>query len=385
LFLLLATNDLYIAERDGHKVRIVSGSTGVLTTIAGTGIASFSGDDGAATSANLSYHFGLWVASSGNVFIADNNNQRIRVADGGGSGVISTIAGTGSLAFSGDGGLATDSALYYPAAVLGGADGSESLVYVTDRANNRIRTLTLFAPTLAPTAVPTATPTVAPTFSPQTLALDLYITTFVGTGAGSSAGDGGAASAANINSPRQTWIDSGQEYLYVVEYTGNRVRRVALNSGNIVTTFAGTGNASSTGDNGPASSATLKGPVGVHGDSIGHFYISELNAHQVRVVDASSGIIEKYAGTTNSAGSSGDEGAATSAQLNGPHYLAGVTAGNLFIADFENHKTRKVAFTTGIISTYAGTGIGSSVDNVDATSGILMYWVALTATTPCCM
>jgi hypothetical protein len=357
LFLLAASNDWYIAELYGHKVRVVSGSTGALATIAGTGIASFSGDGGAATSATLNQPFGLWVASSsGSIFIADTYNHSIRVVDGGGSGVISTIADTGNPAFSGDGGLATDAALSFPTSVLGGADGSESFLYVSDMNNHRIRTLSLFTPTMIPTAVPTPGPTAAPSASPTVLP-DLFISTLAGTGPASSMGDGGAASVATINGSGQTWIHSAQQYLYIVENSGQKVRRVELNSGggNSVSTFARTGTGSSTGDGGQTSSATLNGPHGVHGDNMGHVFICEPNAHQVRVVNTSSAIIEKYAGTTDSSGATGDGGAATSAQLNNPHFLAGDTPGNLFIADRDNQKIRKVTYSTGIISTYTGT------------------------------
>ena len=178
--------------------------------------------------------------------------------------------------------------------------------------------------------------------------------------------------------PTQTWVDSSLAYLYIVETNGMRVRRVALSSG-IISTFVGTGITASSGDGSQASSATLNGPVGVFGDSLGDVYISEFGGHKVRVVD-SVGIIETYAGT-GASGSTGDGNAAVSAKLNKPAFLAGDTAGNLFIADNGNNKVRKVTYATGDISTFAGTGIGfTSEDHSDATSGTLLFPVGLFVT-----
>jgi hypothetical protein len=204
----------------------------------------------------------------------------------------------------------------------------------------------------------------------RTEAMDgLYIETFIGTGTDSSTGDDGLASSATISSPEQIWIDGAETYMYVADFGANQVRRVDLGD-NIITTFAGTGTASSSGDGGQASSATINGPKGVHGDTLGNVYITEYSAHTVRIV-SSTGIIELYAGTsgTSGAATSALNLLATSALLNFPWFLAGDTAANVYIADSANNIIRKVLYTTRVISTYAGGGSGG--DNAVATSGSL--------------
>ncbi|MBI3891740.1 MAG: PKD domain-containing protein, partial [Candidatus Wallbacteria bacterium] len=177
--------------------------------------------------------------------------------------------------------------------------------------------------------------------------------TFAGTGISGFSGDGGASAAAKLKAPTGVAVDSTGK-VYIAD-NGNHRIRIVDTAGNITTT-AGTESAGSTGDNGLATSAKLKNPEGVGVDLSGNLYIADQGNHEIRRVDAVTRIITLFAGT-GSSGFSGDLGAATSAKLNSP---AGVTvdgAGNVFIADSGNNRIRKVN-TGGTISTIAGTGTG---------------------------
>ena len=176
------------------------------------------------------------------------------------------------------------------------------------------------------------------------------ISTVYGTTSGYS-GDGGAASSAQMDGPcMMTYDDQGN--LYFAEYDNNVVRRIDVNG--IISTVAGNGTPGYSGDGGPATSAQLSGPYGVAIDANGDLYISEILNHTVRKVDFTTGIITTNAGN-GVLGYSGDGGAATSAQLNGPYGIAFDVSGNLFIAERDNSVIRKVN-TSGTISTFAGTG-----------------------------
>ena len=174
-----------------------------------------------------------------------------------------------------------------------------------------------------------------------------YISTFAG--GGSSLVDGVAATTASFTNPFQTWIDTSETFLYVADYNNCRIRQVSLVA-NTITTFAGNGiSCASAGDGLAATAATLYYPYGIGGDSVGRIFISE-DSHRVRVVNASSSgsnsrIIQTYAGS-GIGGSGGDGGlaAAATAQLNYPRYVAVDTGGNLLIADYYNHKIRKVQY-----------------------------------------
>ncbi|MBU2009857.1 MAG: hypothetical protein KJ624_08505 [Chloroflexi bacterium] len=331
-FLAVASGYLYISDNSNQRVRGVDLATGTITTFAGTGVAGFSGDGGAATAAQLNQPRGLAVASE-NLYIVDNTNQRVRRVDLA-TGTISTFAGTGAMAFGGDGGPATAAQFTSP---YGAAVDSANL-YFADTVNNRVRKVDLATRTIA---------------------------TFAGGGA-LSLGDGGPATAAQLNSPRCPALGSG--YLYIAEQVGNRVSRVDLVTGTI-STFAGTGVGGFSGDGAPATAAKLNSPRGLALDS-GNLYISDSGNNRVRRVDLATGTISTFAGT-GAAGFSGDGGPATAAQLNNP---MGVTfaPGYLYIADSSNHRIRKVDLATGTITTFAGTGVGSfSGDGGPATAAQL--------------
>jgi PKD repeat protein len=189
------------------------------------------------------------------------------------------------------------------------------------------------------------------------------ITNIAGNGVPGAAGDGGQATSARLDGPNGVAVDV-QGAVYVADRNNNKVRRV---SGGTITTFAGTGAAGSAGDGGQATSAQLQSPRAVAVDGQGNVYIADANNHKIRRV--SGGTITTFAGT-GAAGSSGDGGQATSAQLSSPHGVAVDGQGNVFIADFGNNKVRRVS--GGVITTFAGTGVvGAAGDGGTATAAQL--------------
>ncbi|MGW2492599.1 NHL domain-containing protein [Streptomyces sp. NPDC001606] len=192
---------------------------------------------------------------------------------------------------------------------------------------------------------------------------DGKISTVAGTGAAGFKGDGGPAAAAQLNYPREVAVDKAGA-VYIADTNNHRIRKVTADGK--ISTVAGTGAAGFRGDGGPATAAQLNLPLGVAVDSTGALYIAEYYNHRVRKVTAD-GVISTVAGT-GAAGFRGDGGPAVSAQLNGPHGVVVDGAGDLYIADQANHRIRKVT-ADGKIGTVAGTGIaGFSGDDGPAVS-----------------
>jgi hypothetical protein len=242
--------------------RKVDSSSGRITTVAGTGTPGFSGDDGPATTAQLMGPRGLAVAADGNLYIADFGNHRVRRV-GLSSGRITTVAGTGTAGFSGDDGLATAAQLANPTAVAVDAAGN---LYIADNGNHRVRRVD-------PSGV---------------------ITTVAGTGAQGFSGDRGPAIAAQLNSPVGVAVDTAGS-LYIADRGNERVRRV--DPSGVIITVAGTGVQGFSGDRGPAIAAQLNTPRDVAVAADGTLYIADYDNHRVRRVDLSSGVITTVAGT----------------------------------------------------------------------------------------
>ena len=363
--------NLYIADTSNQRIRKVD-STGTIITIAGTGTSGFSGDGGDAVQAQFNFPYGVAVDSAGNLYIADSSNQRIRKIDS--TGTITTMAGTGTSGFSGDGGDAVQAQLNYPNGVAVDSAGN---LYIADRNNQRIRkidstgTITTMAGTGEGDFGGDGGPAIQAQLSfPVGVAVDsagnLYIadtsnqrvrkidstgtiTTIAGTEYGFS-GDGRAATEAQLQFPHGVAVDSAGN-LYIADSGNQRIRRV--DSTGTITTIAGTGEGDFGGDGGPAIQAQLKNPHGVAVDSAGNLYIADTNNHRIRKID-STGTITTIAGT-GTGGFAGDGGAADQAQLNRPSGVAVDSAGNLYIADRNNHRIRKID-STGTITTIAGTG-----------------------------
>jgi sugar lactone lactonase YvrE len=239
----------------------------------------------------------------------------------GGSGVIRTIAGTNQRGYSGDGGSAVSAAFHQPRAAAVGSDGT---VYIADSYNHRVRRV-----------------------SPGG-----EVTTLVGTGQAAFSGDGGPAGAATLHWPHGLALDATGAVLFIADSANHRIRRVDLASG-IITTVAGTATPGFAGDGGPATAARLQDPKGVYSAPTGDLYIADSANERVRRVDPG-GIITTLAGS-GAAGFSGDGGPATAARFDGPRAVTGDAAGNLYVADDNNHRVRRID-PSGLITTVAGTG-----------------------------
>jgi sugar lactone lactonase YvrE len=503
-----AAGNLYIADKSNYRIRKVA-TNGVISTVAGKANGSFAGDGGPATNATLALPSGVAFDAFGNLYIADEYDNRIRLVNP--NGIITTVAGDGGGGgFFGNGGVATNASLYYPAGVALDASGN---LYIADKQNQRIRkvwlyagyptltlgpitvynagtyslvitnaygsvtssvvTLTVAAPpaitlqptnqtvalgaspglsvavagsgpfgyewyldgtnevqsgtnnsltvtnispanagpytvvitnsfgsvtsqvaavtlTLPPTvAVPpvsqtnvlgtTATFSVTPgltsagpfTYQWQFNGTNLpngLITTVAGNGTAAYAGDGGQATNASLYYPSGVALDAAGNF-YVADTDNHRIRKVTANG--LITTVAGNGTGTYAGDGGTATNASLYYPAGVAADAFGNFYIADQYNHRIRLV-TTNGLITTIAGN-GSPGYAGDGGAATNASLYYPAGVALDAAGNLYIADKNNERVRRVA-TNGIITTVAGKGTAAYAgDGGVATNASLYY------------
>lgn len=326
------TKYIYMADSTNDCIRRVNLGTGIITTFAGIGNSSgFYGDDGPAISAWLKEPRGVSVSANGKVYIADTENNRIRVVDIQ-TGIITTVAGFGFYWFSGDGGPAVYACLRNPEAVS--VAPSEN-IYIADTKNSRVRKVD------AATGI---------------------ITTAAGTFPSGYSGDGGPATNARLDTPSGVFVDEN-ENIYIADTRNNRIRKVDAATG-IITTVAGTGAGSYSGDGGPAVSAALKGPMNVARSPSGDLYIADTGNHCVRKVDGITGIISTYAGVPGTSGYSGDGIPATAALLKGVSGVALGQDGIVYINEETNNRIRAVVPGTGLISTLAGTGVaGFSGDN----------------------
>ncbi|MEM6431630.1 MAG: NHL repeat-containing protein [Deinococcota bacterium] len=326
IWVVLLLVALFIVVRVVLPPLFLPSSIATIATVAGIwDVGDFSGDGGAATAARLNEPYDVAVDSAGNLFIADEDNHRIRKVDT--VGIITTVAGSGAIghlngSFSGDGGAATAAQLDSPGGI---AIDSAGNLFIADTGNARIRKVDTTG----------------------------IITTVAGNGSSGFSGDGGAATAAQLSFPFKVAVDSAGN-LFIADWGDHRIRKV--NTAGIITTVAGTGTWGFSGDGGPATSAQLSRPEGIAVDNTGNLFIADSDNHRIRKVDTS-GIITTVAGSGtaswNNGGFSGDGRRATAAQLNRPKGISVDSVGNLFIADSRNYRIRKVN-TDGIITTVAG-------------------------------
>jgi sugar lactone lactonase YvrE len=248
--------NLYFTDQLNHRIRKIN-TSGIITTIAGIGTIGYSGDNNPAINAELNYPTGLVIDSHGNLYVSDTENSVIRKIDT--LGIITTIAGTvGIYGYAGDGGLATNATLNRPGRM--GIDKNDG-IYISDN-DHRIRKITSSG----------------------------VITTIAGTGVNAHSGDGGLAIAADIYNPAGMDIDTLGN-VFIAEYGANRVRKI--NQAGIITTIAGTGATTSSGDGGPAINSGIYGPTAVSLDKNGSLYVLEYSMNKVRV------IYNIYVNTTN--------------------------------------------------------------------------------------
>ena len=379
-----SSGTIYIADADDNRVRKIN-PNGSIQAVAGTGVAGFAGDGGSSNTAMLSHPYGVVVDAQGNLYIADLGNGRVRKISSGGT--IATVAGGGTIApgGNGDGGPATSVQLLEPRNIAVAPDGT---LYISDFGAHRVYRI-----------------------SPGGI-----LTTLAGTGSAGFSGDGGASQLAQLNSPAGLASDSSGA-LYIADSANNRIRRVyqgiittvynvtgptgiaisptgalyiaasgylgtqfkaiggipsardvtldrtgnvyattdqyvyKVTSSGTVTTVAGSGaEPYFAGDNGPATAARLHGPSGLAVDDAGNWYIADTANNRIRKITPA-GIITTIAGTGD-AGSKGDNGSATLAQLNGPRSVACDSQHNIYIADSGNNGIRKIT-PGGVIQTVA--------------------------------
>jgi streptogramin lyase len=304
------TGNLYVAEAANHCIRKVDLKTGLITTVAGTGTKGYTGDGGPATKATFNEPYAVVVGPGGDLFIVDRLNAVIRKVAGS-TGVVTTVAGTSKRGYSGDGGKATEAMLNEPNDCC--LDGKGGLL-IADVSDWRIRRLDLKTGT---------------------------ITTFAGTGKPKgkvdrkAIGDGGRATKAILVGARAVCVD-GKGNVYVCEREGNAVRKI--DERGVITTLAGTGERGAA--DGPGDQATFNGPKGIRCDAESNPYVVDTENHSIRRIDAKTQRVTTVAGGRK--GTGGDGGDALKAGLDRPHGCVLDKDGGLFIADTGNHRVRRV-------------------------------------------
>jgi sugar lactone lactonase YvrE len=350
-----ASGNIFISDFYNYRVRRVDALTGVMTTYAGTGTLGYSGDGGAADQAEIGDPFHMSVDAQGNLLFADDSNHRIREVTAASPHLISTVAGDGVKGFAGDDGPATAAELVFPSGV--GVDGSGGF-FIADGED---------------------VPLSGPILSLRVRHVDAAgtITSVAGDGSFFYGGDGGAATSAQFFWTTSVAVHGCEAYITEAALGFDpfhaRVRKVGCDG--VVTTIAGTGVAGYAGDGGPATAAELNTPSDVVADAADDVYIADSGNNRVRRVDPS-GTITTVAGS-GAAGFGGDGGPASAAQLNDASGLALDPSGGLLIADSANYRIREVS-PSGAIRTVAGSGtFGSSGDNGPATAADIGFVVSI--------
>ena len=304
----------------------------IISTYAGTGIATYGGDTGPAISAGLNTPYGVAADNAGNVYIADYGNHRIRKVDP--SGTIITVAGTGTAGFTGDSAAATLAEIRNPRGIAVDAAGN---IFFSDYGNNRIRKINTSG----------------------------IITTIAGNADGlpGYCSDGGMADTSHVGFPWGVAVDTAGN-VYFADQMNCRVRKI--DTAGIISTIGGMGIAAFGGDGGPATSAKIQYPMGVALDDTGNIYVADEGNNRIRKI-STSGIISTIAGSAVY-GFSGDGGPSTAAKLYYPQGIAVDGVGNIYIADVNNNRIRKIN-TAGIISSITGDGTaGYNGDGILATT-----------------
>jgi len=306
------TDVMYIADSLNYRVRLINYSAGQpnITTVAGNGTPSWSGDGGLAGLAQLGNPFGMAFDGAGNEYILDNQDNVVRKITAA-TGIISTVAGIARQpgGFFGDGGPAVSANLNSPRGIAVDAAGN---IAIADTGNQRVRWVNTAG----------------------------TISTIAGNGTAGNTGNGTPATTFELNLPRGVAID-GSGNVFIADTANNRVQKI---SSTTMTTYAGAagGAPGSSGDAGPAASALLNGPRALAFDGSGNLFISDSNNNKVRRVTPGGALISTYAGN-GTAGLSGDLGLSPAAELNHPWGIAIDGSGRLFIADTGNARVQRLA------------------------------------------
>jgi DNA-binding beta-propeller fold protein YncE len=303
------SGNLYFSDTFNHRIRRVDARTGIITTIAGNGEPGYSGDGGPAVRASLNEPYGIAIDRAGHIFVADRLNRRVRRIDAA-QGTITTVAGSGEAAYSGDGGPAARAGLAEPNGLA--LDAEERHLYIADVADHRVRLVDLSSGTIG---------------------------TFAGTGKAEHGGDGGPANGARIFGARAVKLGPDGT-VYILERQGSSLRAIDPATG-VITTIAGTTGRGYSGDDGPAIAAVFDAPKEMAIDPDGNILIVDTENHAIRLIDRASGIVTTIAGGRQGAG--GDGGPATQAGLDRPHGAVVGPDGAVYIGDTNNHRIRKVA------------------------------------------
>ena len=298
-----AAGNMYIPESGNNTIRKVD-ATGIITTIAGTGTIGYTGDGGPALSATL-YHPGpIIVDNAGNIIFADQNEEVLRQIDAAGN--ITTVSAAFTGGCSGEG-VPLSQAVFV--GVVGLAKDNAGNIYVSDQDCNTVRKISTTR----------------------------IVTTVAGNGTLGFSGDGGPATAAQLDYPCQVGIDNAGN-IYIPDAGNNRIRKV--NTSGIITTIGGDGVRNSSGDGGPAALAEFALPESICVDNAGNIYVAENASYEVRKIDPS-GIVTDYAGN-RTYGYSGDGGPASQAQVTEIENIDQDAGGNIYVVDYYNQVIRKV-------------------------------------------
>ena len=298
---------LYVCEIDTDRVRRIDMTSGEITTVAGTGQVGYSGDGGPAREAALSDPYEVRFDDEGNMYFVEMLNAVVRRVDAG-TGKISTVAGTGERGYSGDGGPAVKAAFNRPHSIA--LDGKGSL-YIADIGNHRIRRVDLASG---------------------------IVTTFGGTGERAPTPDGAPLGGTPLNGPRALAFGPDGD-MFIALREGNAVYRLDMETKRLHH-LAGTGEKGYSGDGGPATQAKLAGPKGIEVGPDDAVYIADTESHTIRRIDLASGTISTVAG--DGSRHDGPDGDPLACGLARPHGVYLDPEGNLYIGDSENHRVRVV-------------------------------------------
>jgi hypothetical protein len=295
---------LFIADCFNYCVRMVDLKTNLITTIAGTGNPGYSGDGGPAIEADIDEIYAVQVAGNGDVYIVQRFHPAVRKVDHA-TGLITTVAGDGTVGYGGDDGLAIRAQLREPNDCALDTRGG---LLIADVQDQKIRRLDLGSGT---------------------------ITTFAGTGEKINSGDGGLAVEAGILGARAVCVAPNGE-VYICEREGNAIRMVDTEG--VIHHIAGGEQKGYSGDGGPAIEATFNGPKAIRCDHFGNVLVVDTENHSIRKIDTRNGLISTVAG--GQLGPQGDGEDAVLAGLARPHGVVADSRGAFYIADSENHRIR---------------------------------------------